>query len=206
MNVLKILGYVEEYGEGMPRIFDAMEARLMRPPVIVADAVSVTLTMYAGSLLSAEDQAWLALLGHLSLTPSERRLLVRARREGWITPRRLRAEMPDENVDVLLAGGVAKGLLRQEGERGGSRYVLSDEVVLRAGASGLEARGRQRQMLLDEIRRGGSISTVEGADLLGEQVHIVRHLLNDLVRAQLIVAVGNTRGRRYYLPELAPRI
>ncbi|HYO42230.1 MAG TPA: ATP-binding protein [Candidatus Limnocylindrales bacterium] len=206
MNVLKILGYVEEYGEGMPRIFDAMEARLMRPPVIVANAVSVTLTMYAGSFLTAEDQAWLALLGHLSLTPAERRLLVSARREGWITPRKLRAEMPGENVDVLLAGGVAKGLLRQEGERGGSRYVLSAEVLLRAGASGLEARGRQRQMLLDEIRRRGSISTVEGTDLLGEQVPIVRHLLNDLVRAQLIVAAGKTRGRRYYLPELAPRI
>jgi ATP-dependent DNA helicase RecG len=206
MNVLKILGYVEEYGEGMPRIFDAMEARLMRPPVIVANAVSMTLTMYAGSFLTAEDQAWLALLGHLSLTPAERRLLVSARHEGWITPRKLRAEMPGENVDVLLAGGVAKGLLRQEGERGGSRYVLSDEVLLRAGASGLEARGRQRQMLLDEIRRRGSISTVEGTDLLGEQVPLVRHLLNDLVRAQLIVAAGKTRGRRYYLPELPPRI
>ena len=95
-----------------------------------------------------------------------------------------------------MAGGVAKGLLRQEGERGGSRYVLSDEVLLRAGSSGLEARGRQRQMLLDEVRRKGSISTVEGTVLLGEQVPIVRHLLNDLVRAQLIVAAGKTRGRR----------
>jgi hypothetical protein len=46
--------------------------------------------------------------------------------------------------------------------------VLSDEVVIRAGASGLEARGRQRQMLLDEIHRRGSISSQEGADLLGE--------------------------------------
>ena len=205
MHVLKILGYVEEYGEGMPRIFDALEARLMRPPVIVADAVSVTLIMYAGSFLSAEDQAWLALLGHLNLTPPERRMLVRARRDGWVTPRGLRAEMPDENVEALLAGGVAKGLLRQEGERGGSRYVLSEEVLMRAGASGLEARGRQRQMLLDEIRRNGSISTVEGAQLLGEQLPIVRHLLNDLARAHLIVAAGKTRGRRYYVPELAPR-
>lgn len=56
MHVLKILGYVEGYGEGMPRIFDAPEARLMRPPVIIAGSVSVTLTTSAGTFLSAEDR------------------------------------------------------------------------------------------------------------------------------------------------------
>jgi hypothetical protein len=37
-------------------------------------------------------------------------------------------------------------------------------------------------MLLDEIRRRGSLSTQEGADLIGEDAAVVRHLLNDLAR------------------------
>jgi ATP-dependent DNA helicase RecG len=205
MTVLKILGFVEEYGEGMDRMFGEMEARLMRPPAIVADGVSVTVTLYAGSFLKAEDQAWLSLLGHLGLTTAERRALVAAKHTGSVTPRSLRKLLPDEDVDAILAGAVAKGLVRLVGERGGARYVLSDEVVIRAGASGLEARGRQRQMLLDEIQRRGGISTQEGAALLGENTTLVRELLNDLVRRGLIISAGRTRARRYYLPEFAPR-
>jgi ATP-dependent DNA helicase RecG len=204
MTVLKTLGLVEEFGEGMDRMFGEMEARLMRPPAIVADGVSVTVTLYAGSFLTAEDQAWLALLGHLELTTSERRALVAAKRDGYVTRRALRSLMPVVDADALLAGAVAKGLFNLVGERGGARYVLSDEIVIRAGASGLEARGRQRQMLLDEIRRRGSISTLEGASLLGENLALVRELLNDLARRGSIKAAGRTRARRYYLPELAP--
>lgn len=205
MTVLKILGFVEEYGEGVDRMFSEMEARLMRPPAIVADGVSVTVTLYAGSFLTAEDQAWLGLLGHLDLSATERRALVAARHEGSVTPRGLRTLIGIEDVEALLAGAVAKGLLRRTGERGGARYVLSDEIVIRAGASGLEARGRQRQMLLDEARRRGSISTQEGSTLLDEGLPVVRELLNDLVRRGALTASGRTRARRYYLPDLAPR-
>lgn len=204
MTILKMLGFVEEYGEGIDRMFTEMEARLMRPPAIAADGVSVTVTLYAGSFLTAEDQAWLSLLGHLELTAAERRALVMAKHEGSVTPRGLRGLMPNEDVEALLAGAVAKGLLRLTGERGGARYVLSDEIVIRAGASGLEARGRQRQMLLDEIRRRGSISTMEGAALLDDDLPLVRELLNDLVRRGSIIAAGRTRARRYYQPDLAP--
>jgi ATP-dependent DNA helicase RecG len=154
MGVLKTLRFVEEYGEGMDRIFGELEARLMSPPLIADTAASVTVTLYARSLLSPEDQAWLALLGHLPVTPKERRALV--------------------------------------------------QIVMRSGASGLEARGRQRQRLLDEIRRQGSLSTVEAAEVLGEGLLHARHLLNDLARAGQVVARGRTRARRYYLPELAP--
>lgn len=198
MRVLKLLGLVEEYGEGVDRMYREMESRLMEPPVFAVTPSSVTVTLRNRSLLSVEDQAWLALLGHLDLAPHERRLLVMARHSRGITRRRVRAAIPDVNADDLLAGAVAKGLLVRIGERGGTRYVLSDEVVVRAGASGLEARGRQRQLLLDEIQRRGSLSTGEAAEYLDEDVDTVRHLLNDLVRAGAVEARGRTRARRFY--------
>lgn len=107
--------------------------------------------------------------------------------------------MPTADVDAILRGAVAKGLLVRTGQAGGARYELSDEVVMRAGSSGVEAQARKRQMLLDEVRLRGSISTAEGAELLGEDILLVRHLLNDLTAAGQVVARGQTRARRYYV-------
>ncbi len=205
MGALKALGLVEEYGEGIDRVYSEMEMRLMEPPTIVATASSVTVTLYTRSLLKPEDQAWMNLLGHLSLTTPERRVLVVARREGQVTPRRIRALLPENtDVDDLISGAIAKGLLVRAGARGGTKYLLSDEIVLRVGGSGLEARGRQRQRLLDEIRRKGSLSAQEGAELLKESPAIVRHLLNDLDARGMVKAHGRTRARRYYDPAMAP--
>ena len=160
MRVLKILNMVEEYGEGVDRMYSEMEARLMEPPHFAATPSSVTVTLYNRSVLSIEDQAWLALLGHLDLKVQERRSLVLARHEGTVT-----------------------------GRGGGARYVLSDEVVMRAGGAGVEARSRKRQMLLDEIRRRGSFSTAEAADFLREDDRaLVRRMLDDLVVSRQVTA------------------
>lgn len=199
MRSLKVLGLVEEFGEGVDRMFDEMEARLMDPPVITASATSVVVTLHNRFVVSVEEQAWLGLLGHMKLTALERRALALARREGSVTKRRLKTVLPSEaNIDVVLRGAVAKGLLVRAGQAGGARYELSDEVVMRAGATGVEAQTRKRQMLLDEVRRRGSLSTAEGAQLLDEDPAIVRHLLNDLVSAAELVARGQTRARRYF--------
>jgi ATP-dependent DNA helicase RecG len=198
MRVLKTVGLVEEYGDGVDRMIREMEERLMEPPFFAATPNSVTVVLRNRFVVDVEDQVWLSLLGHYQLSTAERRALVIARREGAVTPRAIRSVMPDVDVDALLAGSIAKGLLVRIGEKGGARYVLADEVVLRAGGAGLEAQSRKRQLLLDEIRRRGSLSTAEGAALLSEDLVTVRHRLNDLTNAGLIRAHGNTRGRRYH--------
>lgn len=198
MRVLKTMGLVEEYGEGVDRIFHEMEGRLMEPPIFGATSSSVTVTLRNRSLVSVEDQVWLALLSQFTLSVAERRVLVAARREGAVTRRRLRNLLPGEDTRTLLRGAVAKGLLVRTGERGGSRYELSDEVVLRAGSRSIEAEGRKRRLLLDEIESRGSLSTVEGADLLGESVAAVRQMLNELTEAGSVRSAGQTRARRYY--------
>ena len=198
MRVLKTLGLVEEYGEGVDRMYREMEARLMTPPVFAAASGSVTVTLHNRFLVSVDDQAWLSLLAGYPMTTDERLALVATRREGSVTRRRLRLLLPEAAVDALIAGALAKGLFARIGRGGGTRYVLSDEVVLRAGSQGMEARLRRRQTLLDEIRQRGSLSTVEGAELIGENMAATRRLLNELAGAGLARAVGATRARRYF--------
>ena len=198
MRVLKTLGLVEEYGEGVDRMYREMEARLMEPPIFSAADGSLTVTLRNRFLVDVDDQVWLSLLGQYPMTVGERRALVVARREGYVTPRRLRQLLGDTDVRGVLSGAMAKGLLVRVGERGGSRYELSDEIVLRAGSGGMEAQSRKGQLLYDEIQRRGSISTSEGVELLGESAAAVRGLLNGLVQMGLARAEGRTRGRRYY--------
>lgn len=198
MGVLKIMGLVEEYGKGVDRMFRGMEARILEPPYFNPTPSSVTVTLRNRALVSMEDQIWLQLFADHPLTIEERRALVTARTEGSVTPRRLRELMPGGGASEILTGAAAKGLLKRVGIRGGARYVLSEEVVLRTGATGIGARSRRQQTLLDEVERRGSISTKEGADLLNEQSRVVRDLLNDLVRMGLARAEGQTKARRYY--------
>ena len=198
MGVLQKLGLVEEFGEGVDRMFSEMDARLMTPPDINAASGSVTVTLYNRILVSIDDQAWMALLADFPMTRDERLALVETRRRGTITRRRLRELLPESDPGDILAGAVAKGLLVRTGRRGGTRYELSHEVVLRAGSEGMEARRRRMQTLLNEIDRRGSLSTVEGAQLLDEDRTTIRMLLNELARAGRVRAAGNTRARRYH--------
>ena len=199
MRVLKIMGLVEEYGEGVDRMYREMEARLMAPPMFEAAAGSVTVVLRNRMLVDVEDQAWLNRLDRDDVTADERRAVVAARRAGAVAPRDLRAMLPDADVDRLLSGMVAKGLLSRVGRRGGTRYVLSDALVRRAGSPGMAARHRRRQTLLDEIRRRGSLSTGEAATLLDAPPAVARGLLNELVGAGLARAAGKTRARRYHV-------
>ena len=138
-------------------------------------------------------------LGREELTTNERRALVAARRNGAVTPRELREIVPEADAGTVLAGAVAKGLLARIGQRGGSRYVLSEEIMLRAGNTGMATQNRRRQTLLDEVRRRGSISTTEAALLINATPAKARGLLDELVKAGLVQARGRTRARRYHL-------
>ncbi|MCY3805831.1 MAG: hypothetical protein OXG91_04955 [bacterium] len=198
MRVLKTLGLVEEYGDGVDRMFREMESRLLEPPSFSATADSVTVTLRNRMLVNVDDQVWLQSLSGIQMTTEERRALVAANRDGSVTPRRLRELIPDADVGAVLAAATAKGLLVRTGARGGSRYVLSDEVVRRVGSTSIAARDRQQQSLLDRIRQRGSISVVEGAQLLDARMQVVRDLLNGLVQAGVLRAEGRTRARRYY--------
>lgn len=211
MRILKLLDLVEEYGEGVDRMFRAMEQRLMDPPSFVPSPASFSVVFRKHSLLSPEEQLWFSLLGQLELSRDERVLIAAIRRDGWTTLRRLRALLPEADVAALVESGLTKGLIRRTGQRGGARYLLSLELAVRSGdvvvpggprGASLELRSRQRQRLLDEVRHRGTLSVAEAAHLLpGESRDVARSLLDDLARSGALVVNGRTRGRRYVLAD-----
>ena len=193
MRVLKSLGLVEEYGEGIDRMYREMEARLLAPPAFDATSSSVTVTLRNRSLVDVEDQAWLLGLAETA-TANERRALIAARNDGAVTRRVLRTLMTEAEVDAVLEGGVAKGLLRRVGTAGGTRYVLGGAAG--GGHGSGENRGRDR--LLAEIRVQGPFTSADAARFLQTSAEAARRLLGELVDAGALRAEGKTRGRKYH--------
>lgn len=197
MRTLRDMRLVEEFGEGVDRMYREMEARLMHPPEFESTPESVTVTLRNQFLVDIEELAWLEMLDSWPGSAAERLALVEVRRLGRV-PRRGFAELlPGVDVDTLLSAMINNGLLVRVGRKGGVQYQLSPQVIRQAGSSGITMPHAKRQQLLDEIRRRGSLSTAQAAKILGQEVSSARRLLNSMVDAGIIHARGKTRARRY---------
>ncbi|HEX9889449.1 MAG TPA: ATP-binding protein [Nitriliruptorales bacterium] len=201
MNVLRVAGLVEEFGDGVDRMFEDMAERLLPEPVFVATSSSVSVTLRATSGLTLDQQAWLRTLSDVTTSRDERRVLLVARDEGHVTRRRLRELPLEAEPEHVLSSMVRQRLLESRGRRGGKHYVLSQEVRARSGDSSILAEQARRQLIEDELRRRGDsgLSTREAANLLDEEeLRGARHLLNDLVDQGVAEARGRTAARRYH--------
>ena len=197
MRVLRDMGLVEEFGEGVDRMFHEMEERLMLPPEFESNDVSVKVTLRNQFLVDVEEQAWLQMLGGWAGGAAHRRMLVEVRRRGEAAKRHFAEVLGDVDIDAALAHLLSHGLLARVGLAGGTQYRLSDAVVRRAGTSQVSVAKRRRELVLEELASRGSLSTAEAAHLLGEERQSARQLLNELTSAGLARAEGNTRARRY---------
>ncbi|WP_419933338.1 ATP-binding protein [Candidatus Poriferisodalis sp.] len=199
MRALRGVGLVEEFGEGVDRMYHEMEARLMPPPEFAAAADSVTVTLRNQFLVDFEEQAWLLALEGWPGSAEERRVLVELRRRGEAAKRHLAEVLPNVDLDYLLDRMRSHGLVERVGRAGGTQYRLSVDVLRRAGAPA-EAEARLHSGgLLRELERVGSLSTAEAARLLGIERAAARNMLNELVAAGRVRPVGNTRARRYFM-------
>lgn len=198
MSALKSLELVDEFGEGVDRMYEGMAGRLLPEPTWSATDASVTVVLRSESPVSLDDQVWLSMLSATQMTPDERRVLVQARHEGRVTRRSVRASLgPDVDVPGLLRGMVFKSLLVQVGERGGTYYELSREIVARVGSYGIAAQARRREQLVELVHTRGRLSVAEAAEELDVAREIAKGLLVDLASEGLVRAVGQTRARAY---------
>jgi ATP-dependent DNA helicase RecG len=202
MALLRTAGLVEEFGDGVDRIFDDMAERLLPEPIYVATSSSVSVTLRTTTSLRLEDQVWLSTLSDVALSRDDRRVLLEVRATGQITRRAVRQLPVDAEPERLLRSMVQRGLLEPRGRRGGRFYVLSPEVRARSGDSSILAEQARRQLVEDELRRRGpqGLSTREAADALGDrELTGARSLLNELVRSGVAEARGKTSGRRFFV-------
>ena len=198
MRTLRSMGFVEEYGEGVDRMFQEMESRLMRPPEFAAESDSLTVTLRNQFLIDLDEQAWLLALDPWAGSAAQRRVLVELRRRGEAAKRHLAGVLPSIDLDALLDEMHLRGLVERVGRAGGTQYRLSNELIRRAGVPARDKAHERTVRLLREIERLGSISTAEAASLLDVDRAVARKILNNLAAAGKARPVGKTRARRYF--------
>ncbi len=194
MRVLKTMGLVEEYGEGVDRMISETQAHWIQPPQFVATDQSVTVIVRNTPVMPLEDQAWLEGRGLARLPSDEQRLLVAMRDAGSASRREL--EPLSDNIDRLIATTLSKGLLVAIGNRGGRRYELDPEHHL-PGARSRVAADRQEDQVLAAIDRAGSVTTRQVAGILGVEMAAARRVLRRLRDAGVVRTEGRTRAMRY---------
>lgn len=203
MEALRALGVVEDFGEGVDRMYREMEQRLLGEPRFEATASSVTVTLSNRSSISLEDLLWLDLLpGASRLGPEERRVLVLARSHRRITngaARRLLG-IDRETALRLLTRLTTAGLLSLQGERGGAHYALTETAIRSAGLGDPEADERMADLLISELRRRGRLTNPDARSILGiPDSAVARRVLQRLVTRGEADRRGAGRGT-YYLP------
>lgn len=113
-RVLRELGYMRELGEGIPRIFWAMEERDIVPPDIWAKLDTFGVVLYHRSVFSPRDQQWLDSLSHFSLSRDEQRIVLLGKDGHLIPPREIRETLKivdTEDYRRIVESLLRKGLL-----------------------------------------------------------------------------------------------
>jgi len=113
-RVLRELGYMQELGEGIPRIFLSMEERDIVPPEIFSTADTFGIILYHRSVFSPKDQQWLDSLAQFHLTRDEQRIVLMGKDGHLLTPREIRDALKivdTEDYRRIVESLQRKGLL-----------------------------------------------------------------------------------------------
>lgn len=202
MEVFHTLDLVEEAGEGIDRILDAMDEALLEAPEFAETGNSFVVRLAGGGVLRAEDRLWLQGLDDLPPGPSGRLALVRARTHGLVTNeglRGLRIMSATESRDTLRRL-VARGHLDVRGTGRGTYYVLAGPAADRTSASEQERVGA----VVAHARRVGAVANRDVRGLLGVSRVDALAVLEQAVAGGLLVPEGNRRARRYLPTAPAP--
>jgi ATP-dependent DNA helicase RecG len=196
MDALQRLGLVEEAGQGIDRMFDAMEDALLDPPVFEERPSSFVVRLRGTSVFTAEDRLWAAQFGRLNLEADAKIALVYARRHGAIKNEDLRSlrNLDRDASRSVLQDLVARGLLEPLGRGRGARYVLGQVARHARAAPTLDD---QLRAVLSHARRNGRVVNADVRGLLDVDRFEAREILYELVAQGLLRPRGERRGREY---------
>jgi ATP-dependent DNA helicase RecG len=190
MRVLRAFGFVRERGEGIPRMFEIMEASALPPPDLQDDGLTFTVTLRNTSLFDEETMRWLRQFPLERLNARQRRILAWCYQGQGSFAVRDYARVNEVDISVAqreIQQMVNQGIVERVGERKAARYY----PVAQAGD------------LLDKLRdffkRHDSLSNAEFRQLAAiSNYKKASALLRRLTEEGFLRAKGEKRWTRYY--------
>jgi ATP-dependent DNA helicase RecG len=195
-RVLTDFGYMREQGEGIPRIFEAMEREGLRPPEIRLEAEAVfTVTLRNAVVYKPETLRWLAELGTETLTGNQRRILAYAKEHGGAFTSRNYQELV--GADIYEASRDIKELIRRGlvklPRKGGRIY----ELVAPSAASAPAEKPPEFAALEPVLKEKGFVKNEDIRRVLEVSSFSARRVAGRLVATGWLKSKGKGRGRCY---------
>jgi ATP-dependent DNA helicase RecG len=196
VRVLTDFGYMRDQGEGIPRIFQAMEREGLYPPEIRLEADAIfTITLQNTLAYSSETLRWLAQFERTSLSGDQKRILAYAKEHGGDFTSRQCQDLV--GIDIYTASREIKELIRKGivklPKKGGRVYELVTSLKPQADAekpleySALEPVLKEKGYVKNEdIRKALKVSAISA-----------KRIAHRLVATGWLQAEGQRRGRRY---------
>ena len=193
VRVLVDIGVMREEGEGIPRIYDEMEASFLHAPTLEVAASTFTLTLRNQPVFEGPSSEWQAIVDRLRLLPAQQRILL-AHPEAFTNEdyRQLNDVDRDrayrEIQSMIDAGYVVPP------DRTGPRAVYRVSPGLYTARGWLEARVPALRQMLD---RSAFLKNADYREAFGLTRFVALRELRRLVEEGFLVAVGERRGSRY---------
>lgn len=201
IGTLRRYGLAEDIGRGVDKMHDEMASYLLAPPEFEEVGSSVRVTLRMGGVVAPEERAWIAELQRRgSLAPRDGLLLVPAAKGETLTNSKARQYLGVDSVQARLALQRLRdrGLLVQQGERGGAKYLISSDISPPSGVRRLWD-GEIGSMIV-ELAREGAVTNRRVREHTGLDRAKALAFLARLTAQGLLEPRGRGRGAHYVLP------
>jgi ATP-dependent DNA helicase RecG len=191
-------GYMREQGEGIPRMFEAMEAADLQPPELTIENVRFVVTLRNTPIYDPSTARWLRRFAVMGLSQDQKRMLaMAASRGGRFTSRDVQKHF---RLDLYAASTLIKSLIRRGvvrlPQKGGRIY----EVV---EPTGVEQLPKDIAVLLPSFREREQLPRRVLQDLWGVRPHQAYLKARSLSEGGWLEPSGAGRGAGYRLTERA---
>lgn len=191
VRVLVILRLMREVGEGVLRMFEAMEASgLHRPQFAQEPPGFLTVSLRNAMVWDEETRTWLAKFKNLALSSNQLRLLVMARQRGGKFTSSDYQELA--RIDIYAASQDIKDLIRkgvvQSVKKGGRVYMLGPEEP---------PVPKEFKSLEPDLSTRGALTNQDLRDIWRVDRQTALRRAKRLVESDWLVAEGVGKGRRY---------
>jgi len=193
VRVLVDVGVMREEGEGIPRIFDEMEASFLHAPAFAVDASTFVLTLRNQPVFEGPSSEWQAIVDRLALAPAARRILLAHPESFTNEDYRQINEVDRDRAYREIQGLVDAGFVVPP-DRTGPRAVYRVSPDLYTARGWLEARGPALRRI---FARPPFLKNADYREELRVTRFVALRELQRLVEEGFLIAEGERRGSRY---------
>lgn len=193
VRVLVDVGLMREEGEGVPRMYEEMQASFLQPPELALSDNTFTVTFSNEPVFEGPTLEWAGVVDRLPITSAQRRILL-ARPEAFTNEDYRQLNDVDRDrayreIQQLVDAGV---VTPPDRPGPGASYHISPDLYSARGW--LEARvPRLREFLRDHP----FVKNADYRELFGVSRYVAVRELQRLVEEGYLELVGERRGSRY---------